>query len=113
VFGRSLVPSVDVRDVADDAVVLDVREVEEWVAGHQPGATHIPLGQLPARLAEIGELSTERVVVVCRSGHRSARVVQWLEQQGHEAVNLDGGLIAWAAAGRAMVSESGAPPAVV
>lgn len=109
-FGRSPVPSVGVGEVADDAAVLDVREPQEWIAGHQPGATHIPLRQLPMRLAD---LPAGRVVVACRSGHRSARVVAWLTQQGHEAVNLDGGLQAWAAAGRPMVSESGAPPAVV
>ena len=110
------VPSVGATDVASDAVVLDVREDDEWAAGHIDGARHIPMGELPARFADVGDLSdkapTGELVVVCRSGNRSARVVDWLARNGVDAVNLAGGLRAWAAAGRPMVSETGGEPFV-
>ncbi|ASO17750.1 Thiosulfate sulfurtransferase GlpE [Actinoalloteichus hoggarensis] len=88
-----------------DVVLLDVREDDEWQAGHAPDALHIPLGELGARL---GELPTDHdVFVVCRSGGRSARATAYLNQNGWDAVNVDGGMKAWAAAGRSVVSESG------
>jgi rhodanese-related sulfurtransferase len=91
-------------------VVLDVREPEEWTAGHIDGALHIPLGTLPVRLDEVPADAT--VLVVCRSGGRSAQATMWLEHQGREAVNLHGGMHAWMVAGRPMVSETGQPPEV-
>jgi rhodanese-related sulfurtransferase len=51
-------------------------------------------------------------VVICRSGARSARAVGWLNQNGFAALNLDGGMVAWAASGQDMVSETGEAPAV-
>jgi rhodanese-related sulfurtransferase len=96
--------------VPDGAYLLDVREPAEWVAGHAPEATHVPLGQLVARLDEIP--ADAEVVVVCRSGGRSAQATAYLNQVGRRAVNLDGGMQAWAAAGRPMVSETGAAPVV-
>jgi len=90
-------------------VVLDVREDDEWVAGHVPGATHLPLGELVARADEVPE---GEVLVVCRVGGRSAQATAWLGAQGRAAVNLAGGMHAWDAAGRAMVSETGADPTV-
>jgi len=110
------VPSVGPQDVGPDAVVLDVREDDEWEAGHVDGARHIAMGELPGRFPEVtalaDEASTGELVVVCRSGARSARVVAWLTQNGVDAVNLDGGMGAWAAAGRPMVSETGGDPFV-
>ena len=103
-------PSVAVTDVADDATILDVREPDEWEAGHAPGAVHIPLGDLPARVAELPEGAP--LPVVCRSGGRSGRAVQWLQQQGVDVANLEGGMRAWHAAGKAMVSGTGAGPVV-
>lgn len=82
------------RDLADDAVVLDVREQDEWDAGHAPGAVHIPLGELPTRLGELPE--NEPLPVICRSGGRSSRAVQWLAAQGYDVVNVDGGMRLWA-----------------
>jgi rhodanese-related sulfurtransferase len=104
------VPSVDPTGVPADAVMLDVREPDEWQAGHIEGALHIPLADLPSRLAELPEDGD--LVVVCRSGARSARAVSWLAQNGHDAVNLEGGMGAWAAAGREMVSDTGEAPTV-
>ena len=90
--------------------VLDVREDVEWRYGHIEGATHIPLRDLPGRLSELPEGQT---LVVCKVGGRSAQAVAYLQQQGHEVVNLDGGMLDWEAAGRPMVSETGTPPQVV
>ena len=90
--------------------MLDVREPVEWAHGHIDGAVHIPLATLPLRHAE---LSGTQTLVVCKVGARSAQAVAWLRQQGHEVVNLDGGMLDWEAAGRPMVSDTGRPPQVV
>jgi rhodanese-related sulfurtransferase len=110
----SAVPSVSATDVLPDAVLLDVREDDEWAAGHIDGAHHIPMGELPARFGDVADLAGDapELVVVCRSGSRSARVVAWLAQNGVDAVNLDGGMGAWASLGRPMVSETGGAPFV-
>ena len=109
------VPSVAVGDVPADAVLLDVREDDEWDAGHAESAHHVPMGEVPARLDEVSRLADGpgELVVVCRSGGRSARVVAWLAQNGVDAVNLDGGMGAWSTAGRPLVSETGGEPAVL
>jgi rhodanese-related sulfurtransferase len=105
---------VSPTDVLPDAVLLDVREDDEWAAGHIDGALHIPMGELPGRFGEVADLAdaSRELVVVCRSGHRSARVVAWLAQNGVDAVNLAGGLGAWTSAGRSLVSETGGAPFV-
>jgi rhodanese-related sulfurtransferase len=83
--------------VADGALLLDVREDDEWAAGHAEQAVHIPLSQLNART---GELPTDRTIVcVCHVGGRSAMVTAALNRAGWAALNLDGGMNAWAAAG--------------
>ena len=104
------VPTVAVAEVPADAPLLDVREAQEWVAGHAPTARHLPMSELPARLGELPD--DDPLYVICRSGGRSARVVAWLAQNGVDAVNLDGGMGAWASAGRPLVSETGGEPFV-
>ena len=104
------VPFVPAQDVPEDAVVLDVREDDEWVHGHVDGATHIPMGDVPARLDELPE--GDPLYVICRSGGRSARVAAWLNQNGYDAVNVAEGMGGWEAAGKPMVSETGEPPFV-
>lgn len=108
------VPTTTVDDLPDplpeDLVVLDVREQHEWDAGHIEGARHLPMSQLVERLDEVPE---GQVLVTCKVGGRSAQVVAYLVQQGHDVVNLDGGMLEWEAAGRPMVSEDGQPPRVV
>ncbi len=79
------------------AVLIDVRERHEWSTGHAPAARHIPLGSLPARLAEIPH--DRPVIAVCQSGMRSARAARFLARAGREAYNLRGGMSAWAANG--------------
>jgi rhodanese-related sulfurtransferase len=104
------VPEVPAAAVPEDGWLLDVREPYEWSAGHVPTATHIPLAQLNDRTAEIPRDDT--VYVICRSGARSARVTLALGEAGWRAVNVGGGMQDWAAAGRPMVSETGAAPTV-
>jgi rhodanese-related sulfurtransferase len=108
------IPTVAVDGVPDPLPegvhVLDVREDVEWRHGHIDGATHIPLHQIPGRLAEVPDGQT---LVVCKVGGRSAQAVAYLQQHGLDVVNLDGGMFEWQAAGRRMVSETGRPPHVV
>jgi len=111
VFGPQ-VPSVTAAQVDDSAFLLDVREPDEWAAGHAPGAHHVPMMEVPARMAEVP--TEAEVVVVCRSGGRSGQVTSWLMGNGWDNVrNLDGGMHSWAAAGREIVSENGQPARVL
>jgi rhodanese-related sulfurtransferase len=91
-------------------VVLDVREDDEWRAGRLEGSVHIPLRELGERFTE---LPSGQVLVVCRSGHRSAHATAYLNDQGFDAVNLAGGLVAWHDAGRPLTTDDGAPGHVV
>lgn len=100
------VPTVDAASVPAEGALLDVREQDEWEAGHVDGALHIPMGQLMARIEELPE---QKLYVVCRVGGRSAQVVQYLVAQGRDAVNVDGGMYAWEADGRPMTSADGNP----
>jgi rhodanese-related sulfurtransferase len=101
------VPSVELSRLPADAVLLDVREDDEWKAGHAPHAVHVPMGVVPARLDDMP--TDGPLYVVCRSGGRSARVTAFLNANGWDAVNVDGGMLAWQAAGRPLVADSGQP----
>lgn len=101
------VPTVGVADVPTDAPLLDVREADEWAAGHAPTARHLPMSELTGRLGELP--ADDPLYVICRSGGRSARVVAYLANQGYPAVNVDGGMQAWSAQGRTVVADAGAP----
>ena len=81
--------------LAQGWMLLDVRTDEEWAGGRIAGSVHIPMDQLMQRLGEVND----RVVCVCAVGARSARVAQFLSTQGREAVNLNGGIYAWANSG--------------
>ncbi|MHA6791973.1 rhodanese-like domain-containing protein [Pseudonocardia bannensis] len=105
------VPTVAVTDLPADAVLLDVRETDEWTAGHAPTARHLPMSELTARMGELPD--DDPLYVVCRSGGRSARVVAYLAAQGYPAVNVDGGMQAWAGLGRGLVAEGGRAPEIV
>lgn len=106
------VPSVTIDQLPDGAFLLDVREPMEWEAGHAPDAHHLPMAQIPERMTEI---PTEKdVVVVCRVGARSARVVEFLLANGRQnVINLDGGMQAWAAAGLPLEADTGSPPEII
>jgi rhodanese-related sulfurtransferase len=89
------ITDTDQRRAADQ--ILDVREDFEVADGMIPGALHIPMGELNARL---GELDRSRpVIVICRSGNRSARVADALTGAGYTADTMAGGMIAWQRAG--------------
>ncbi|WP_131737832.1 rhodanese-like domain-containing protein [Actinomadura roseirufa] len=104
------VPAVVAADVPQDAYLLDVREQNEWDAGHAPAAVHIPMGQLGDRAAEVPR--DQEVFVICRSGARSAQVTVALNQAGWLARNVDGGMKGWAEAGRPMENGGDGPPYV-
>ncbi len=87
------------------AVLLDVREDDEWKAGHAPDAVHLPMGFLADRMDEI---PTDRIVVcVCRVGGRSGAVASALAGAGFEVHNVDGGMLAWEAGGLPVVTDGG------
>lgn len=100
------VPTITVAGVPDplpkELVVLDVREPHEWAEGHIAGAIHMPLGDLMERRDELDPAT--QTLVVCHVGGRSARATAYLVSNGHSAVNLDGGMIAWEDAGRPTTS---------
>jgi rhodanese-related sulfurtransferase len=103
-------PSVLSTDLPSGVFLLDVREDDEWAAGHAPEAVHIPVGTLNERAAEIPQ--DREVYVICRSGARSAYAANALAGAGWKAVNVADGMTGWAVAGRPMVSETGADPYV-
>ncbi|MFL6024371.1 MAG: rhodanese-like domain-containing protein [Marmoricola sp.] len=105
------IPSVSVAQVPDPLpeglFVVDVREPAEWAHGRIDGSVHIPMSEFIERIDEVPV--DQQVLVVCKVGGRSAQVTQYLVQSGFEAVNLDGGVLEWVAAGRELVSDAGDP----
>lgn len=108
-------PAADLpADLSERTVLLDVREDDEWAAGHAPDAVHVPLGALTGRAGDVAaRAGAGQVVVVCRSGSRSQQAAMFLAAAGLDVVNVADGMQGWARAGRAMVSESGAPATVL
>ena len=99
-FGPSI-PSISVVELQDkkssneDFLLLDVRQPEELTIA-DIGGTLIPMDELPTRLDEVKAFKDRDIIVMCRTGARSAMVVQWLQNQGLERVfNLDGVIAAW------------------
>lgn len=83
-----------------DAFVLDVREANEFKTGRLLNAKHIPLGKLRERVGELERYREKPIVVVCRSGNRSATACSLLGRDGFSQVyNLSGGMMAWQKAG--------------
>jgi rhodanese-related sulfurtransferase len=109
------VPQVDPAEaaklIAEGAVLLDVREDDEWAAGRSPAAMHIPLAEVPERVEELPAGKT--VLAICKAGGRSQRAAEWLQAQGIDAVNVAGGMLAWAADGNDVVAESGQAGTVI
>lgn len=73
--------------------MLDVREPGEWMEGHVAGANHIPLGELDVRYEELDQ--AQEIIVICRSGNRSGKACELLNEKGFKVVNMTGGLNAW------------------
>jgi len=99
------------RMVEDGGFLLDVREADEWEAGHAPAAVWIPMGELQARIDELPR--DRRIVAICRSGARSRAAAGALLGAGFDAVNLDGGMRAWAADDHEVVAGDGLPGVVI
>lgn len=89
--------------VAEGTILVDVRERNEWDAGHAPDARLLPMSELQERVSELP--ADSRFLVVCHLGGRSARVTDFLLREGFDAVNVLGGMTAWAAAGGELESE--------
>nr|ARK19471.1 hypothetical protein [Streptomyces zelensis] len=106
---RVTVDEARIRTSGDqpEAVLLDIREEPEWTAGHAPGAVHIPLTKLVAGATLPAEAEGRLLVVICRSGHRSQQAAKLLAERGAQAVDVEGGMNAWAAAGYPVVDERG------
>ena len=108
----SEIPSVPVTELPADfvgetnAILLDVREPDEWAEGHVPGALHIPLADVPARIDEIDP--DARLYVICHAGGRSEQALRYLMQRGYEGANVVGGMMSWAQTGRPLEYGSGA-----
>ncbi|MDE0803344.1 MAG: rhodanese-like domain-containing protein [Acidimicrobiales bacterium] len=96
------IPEIDVNTLAakleSGLPVFDVRQPDEYEEGHVPGVRLIPLDQVPERAGDFD--SGGQVYVICKSGGRSAKAVEFLRQQGVDAVNVAGGTMAWIDAGR-------------
>jgi rhodanese-related sulfurtransferase len=90
-----------------DVTLLDVREPMEWTHGRADGAVHVPMMDIPDRLGDLPR--DQRLLVICKVGGRSAQVVGYLVQNGFDAVNVDGGMLEWAAAGKPMTADAGDP----
>jgi rhodanese-related sulfurtransferase len=105
-----VVPEIMSADLPAGVFLLDVREDDEWVAGHAPDAVHVRLGELGARVDELPR--NREVYIICRSGARSAYAAQALALGGLSTINVADGMIGWAVAGRPMISEDGAEPHV-
>ncbi|GAA5088931.1 rhodanese-like domain-containing protein [Microbacterium yannicii] len=88
--------SIQQRRERTEIPLIDVREVDEFAAGHVPGAINIPMSTIGGRLDELPEGAFD---VICAVGGRSGRVVEALEARGYDATNVDGGTNEWIAAG--------------
>ena len=73
--------------------MIDVREDDEVATGIVPGAIHIPLGEIPERMAELDKATP--YVLICRSGGRSGRAAEFLQAQGYDVTNMVGGMLDW------------------
>ena len=100
------VPEIDIAETARrhgaGTLVIDVREPEEYIEGHVPGAPLIPLGDVVERIDEFP--ATAEVLVICRLGGRSREAAEYLRSQGIDAVNVAGGTMAWIEAGQRVVT---------
>ena len=93
------------RRVAAGSRLIDVREPDEWAAGHAPQATFMPMSTIESHWHEI-DADADPAIIVCHSGYRSARVADALERAGVPAVSLAGGMVEWAAAGGPVTTGS-------
>lgn len=81
---------IQLLDANEDLNIIDVREEQEIAYGMIPGAIHIPLGEIPERINELDQ--SKEYIMVCQGGVRSERAAEYLEAQGFQVVNLEGGM---------------------
>lgn len=107
------VPEIGAEEAEEltDAFLLDVREADEWAAGHAPTAIWIPMGDLQARIDDLPR--DRQILAICRSGGRSGAVVEALNGAGFDAVNVAGGMQSWARSGLDVIADDGAAGAVI
>ena len=105
------VSAVDAESGAASHILLDVRNADEWEAGHAPSAQWIPLPELES--ARFRLPMNRRIICVCRSGARSARATEALTDWGFEAANMAGGMKDWAKSGLPVVRDDGTPGEVI
>lgn len=103
-------PTEAAERLRDGAVLLDVRDDDEWAAGHAPKARHVPLARLSTAASD---LRGREVLTVCRGGGRSARAARALAEAGVEVRNVAGGMSSWASAGLPVVRDDGSPGTVI
>ncbi|RCS69359.1 rhodanese-like domain-containing protein [Brachybacterium alimentarium] len=96
--------NVTPSEVPEGAHLIDVREPNEWDAGHAPTAQHIPASSLMENLDKLPE-DDEALYIVCRGGGRSFQVAQWLNVNGFEAINVAGGMDIWFESGLPIESD--------
>lgn len=86
------------QENGQEAILIDVREAHELANGMLKNAQHMPMNSIPAHIDELETVKDSPIVLICRSGQRSAQVGQYLEQLGFsDVINLEGGMNAWAA----------------
>src|SRR4051812_30754919 len=105
------VSAVDAESGSAQHILLDVRNADEWEAGHAPTAQWIPLPELERARFKLRR--NRRIVCVCRSGQRSARATEALQGWGFEAANMAGGMKDWAKSGLPVVRDDGSPGEVI
>ena len=107
-FGQTKIEDVSPQEAKTmqegGAVLLDVREDDEWEAGHAPDATHLPLAEVRDAASRF---AGQQVLAVCRSGGRSSKAAAALAKEGIDVRNVAGGMSAWAAAGLPVVRDDG------
>jgi len=107
------IPEITAQEAysAGQDLLLDVREQDEWQAGHAPGALHIPLSTLGSRVDELP--AAGRIMAICRMGGRSRTATGALIGAGFHVVNVEGGMLAWAAEDLPIVADDGLPGTVI
>jgi len=99
--GPDITPTETQQGVGGDVVLLDVREDDEWAAGHVPGAMHMALGRLDPTALD----PHTPIIAICRSGKATAR----LAAAGLSVRNMAGGMTAWQQSGLPVIGEDGSP----
>lgn len=108
-------PEVDAPRAAElarhpEAVLVDVREPEEWASGHAPDAVHVPLSRLSEEHHRLPK--GHHLLLICRSGARSSHAAAFLARLGHRVSNVRGGMLAWLEHDLPVVTDEGEPGSI-